>query len=581
MERMVIKHTSGSKANQVEEFPLNHYSELILGRETGSTVQYDPDRDDLVGRQHAKISREADDFMIEDTGSRNGTYLNGVRLSERRKLNPGDHVQLGTGGPEFTFEVEPRPEGATKATRISDVATSSAPATRIADSTSVVTAAAATGKPSVGKATVERMIGSSVAETKKDQARKYGAFAAVAAVLVLILFGAVIAGGYWWSARQQGTLQAEIANKSQQLEDRTSELKTKMDQGGISASEISDKYQSAVVFIQGSWQLVNQESKTPVYHQFMPNSREALSAMYKQNFGKGPIIPNGGNAIPLYVKTEDSYEPVLTDVRNNLSYPMGAGGYSCSGFLVTTDGFILTNRHCSSPWKSQYSFPGNYPLGIVFGSDGSIAGAGIEPPEDWIPDNTKSVGRQYQGKFEAQQKLTVMLPGSDTPIEARKIQDSPRHDVGMLQISVPGNLPKVELYDASETLKKGEGLVIMGYPGGAPGVYAAVKSENFLNTENKYTVIPDPTVSTTSVGNIVKNVESSDSTKVRMSEMGDSVRYAQSLTWGGNSGGPVFDMQGRVIGIHFAGTRGAGGPSAGIAVPIKYGLQLFPGGAPK
>lgn len=96
MERMVIKHTTGSKANQVEEFPLNHYSELILGRETGSTVQYDPDRDDLVGRQHAKISRDPADpnaFVIEDTGSRNGTYLNGVRISETRKVQPGDRVQ--------------------------------------------------------------------------------------------------------------------------------------------------------------------------------------------------------------------------------------------------------------------------------------------------------------------------------------------------------------------------------------------------------------------------------------------------------------------------------------------------------
>jgi S1-C subfamily serine protease len=150
----------------------------------------------------------------------------------------------------------------------------------------------------------------------------------------------------------------------------------------------------------------------------------------------------------------------------------------------------------------------------------------------------------------------------------------------MLKISVPGNLPKVELYDAEPTLKKGEGLVIMGYPGGAPTVYAPLKSQNFLNSENKFTVIPDPTVSTTSVGNIAKSVESAESSKVRYSEYGDSIRYAQSLTWGGNSGGPVFDNQGRVIAIHFAGTANSGmSPNAGMAVPIKYGLQLFPGGA--
>ena len=588
---MIIKHNSGSKANQVEEFPLNHYSELILGRDSSSTVQYDADRDDLVGRQHAKISRDAnnaDGFIIEDTASRNGTFLNGQKLSRPMPIGPGDVVQLGAGGPEFTFDVEPRPAGTMKATRIGGAVDApatrfSTPATAAADS--MVTAPA---KTTVGKATVERMISSTVSETKKQEGRKYATVGAVAGLVVLLLFGAVLGGGYWYSKRQEEAMKKDLEAKSGQLETEAANMKSKIEAdkaaAGISAAEISDKYGKAVIFIQGSWQLINKQSKSQIYHQFFPNRLEALSVMYKQNYGKGEIIPGGGNAIPAYVKTENGYEPLLTDQKSDLSQPIGGSGGTCTGFIVTTDGFILTNRHCSSPWKSQYNFPEDYPRGIVFASDGSIAGSGVNPPADWIPDNTRSVGRQYQvsgtgeGKFDAQQKLTVMLPGSDTRIEAQKIADSPRHDVGMLKISVPGNLPKVELYDSTETLKKGEGLVIMGYPGGATNVYAPLKSRNFLNEELKFTIIPDPTVSVTSVGNIVREVESAESAKVRQSEGGDSIRYAQSLTWGGNSGGPVFDMQGRVIGIHFAGTANTSqSPNAGFAVPIKYGLQLFPG----
>ena len=33
MERIVLRHLSGSKANQVEEFPLAHFKELIVGRD--------------------------------------------------------------------------------------------------------------------------------------------------------------------------------------------------------------------------------------------------------------------------------------------------------------------------------------------------------------------------------------------------------------------------------------------------------------------------------------------------------------------------------------------------------------------
>src|SRR5918993_1514082 len=121
MERIVLKHLSGSKANQVEEFPLAHVKELILGRDPSSTVKYDPDRDDLVGRQHAKITQDPNDpsqFIVTDLNSRNGTFVNRQRLSGTTRISPGDVVQLGPGGPEFVFEIEPRPAGATKATRV-------------------------------------------------------------------------------------------------------------------------------------------------------------------------------------------------------------------------------------------------------------------------------------------------------------------------------------------------------------------------------------------------------------------------------------------------------------------------------
>lgn len=609
MERMIIKHLSGSKANQVEEYPLHHYSELLLGRDSSATVQYDADRDDLVGRLHAKISRDPNDenaFLIEDLNSRNGTFLNKKRLTGAQKLHPGDSVQLGPGGPEFTFDVEPRPKNATKPTRVVEsvavaaggIGSKITPQTRVADSAageasglsqSISTAPAM--KNHVGKATVERMISHSVNETKQAEGKKFAKIGGAAAIAVLILFGVVIGGGYWYSVKQKAATQAELERqkaeadqKAKELESQSNALKDQLAQdkanAPLAAAEISDKYGKSVVFIQGSWELINKESKSQIYHQFIPNSREVLTKIFKdQDYGKGPIIPDGPKSLPVYVQTQDSYEPYLTDQKSDLSFPIGGAGYSCSGFIVTADGFILTNRHCTSPWKAQYGFPDGYPPGILIGQDGKIAGAGVKPPTDWIPDNTKSGPRQYKGNYDAIQKLTVMLPGTDNPIEAQKVQDSPVHDVGMLKISVPGNLPKVVLFDSYDTIKKGEGLVIMGYPGSAPEVYAPLRSQNPLNQEQKFTVIPDPTVTVTSVGNIVRNSNPNDLANQRVSIEGDTIRYAGGLTWSGNSGGPVFDMNGRVVGLHFAGEGVGRGNISGMAVPIRYGMKLFPGGS--
>ena len=61
MERVILRHLKGSKASQLEEFPLQQFVELIFGRDPSSNVRFDPEKDDLVGRQHARIAREASD----------------------------------------------------------------------------------------------------------------------------------------------------------------------------------------------------------------------------------------------------------------------------------------------------------------------------------------------------------------------------------------------------------------------------------------------------------------------------------------------------------------------------------------
>jgi hypothetical protein len=50
--------------------------------------------DGRVSRHHARIVADADGFLIEDSGSSNGTFVDGVAL-ERARLHPGASIVVG------------------------------------------------------------------------------------------------------------------------------------------------------------------------------------------------------------------------------------------------------------------------------------------------------------------------------------------------------------------------------------------------------------------------------------------------------------------------------------------------------
>lgn len=65
---------------------------MILGREETCDICI-PLRQ--ISRQHVVFTREAPDrYTIEDLNSKNGTWVNGVRLEEVRQLGDGDEIYL-------------------------------------------------------------------------------------------------------------------------------------------------------------------------------------------------------------------------------------------------------------------------------------------------------------------------------------------------------------------------------------------------------------------------------------------------------------------------------------------------------
>jgi tetratricopeptide (TPR) repeat protein len=210
MERILIRHLSGARAGQVDEFPAAATNEILVGRDPEASVRFDPSREDLVSRQHLKIVRDpeaANEFAVVDLQSRNGTFLNRQRIYAPARLAHSDVIQLGPAGPEFRFEIDP-PPFPTRSLEHSPAALILAPSHEDA-----------APRP-IGRATVERMLGDTFTKVKheSDKAVWVGA-AALTAILVV--------GGITYVYMRQNSVDASLQaqQNQQQLQQMGQELK--------------------------------------------------------------------------------------------------------------------------------------------------------------------------------------------------------------------------------------------------------------------------------------------------------------------------------------------------------------------
>ncbi len=66
---------------------------LAIGR--SSTVELSYPDDNGLSRQHLAIERDGDGWALVDLGSKNGTMLNGAKVTARTPLKPGDRITAG------------------------------------------------------------------------------------------------------------------------------------------------------------------------------------------------------------------------------------------------------------------------------------------------------------------------------------------------------------------------------------------------------------------------------------------------------------------------------------------------------
>ena len=96
-----LRQTKGADDGRELEFD----QDLIrIGRMPDSDVNFDPEVDLDASGRHAEIRNEDGRHLLIDTGSRNGTWLNGQRI-KHAALHRGDEIEFGRGGPKLRVEL--------------------------------------------------------------------------------------------------------------------------------------------------------------------------------------------------------------------------------------------------------------------------------------------------------------------------------------------------------------------------------------------------------------------------------------------------------------------------------------------
>ena len=87
--------------NRVARFRLRFLLQEVDLRQSETTIGRSPEchitiEDPLVSREHARLTLSGGEASVTDLGSRNGTLVNGDRITGKRKLSDGDRIRIGT-----------------------------------------------------------------------------------------------------------------------------------------------------------------------------------------------------------------------------------------------------------------------------------------------------------------------------------------------------------------------------------------------------------------------------------------------------------------------------------------------------
>ena len=242
-----------------------------------------------------------------------------------------------------------------------------------------------------------------------------------------------------------------------------------------------------------------------------------------------------------YAGVTSSGEPT-TDEHNNPLVSLTGNGPEVhldvfgTGFLVSGSGQILTNHHVAEPW--------------------------------WQNDDLKEM--LDQGVEPVIAEMTAYFPGVPHGVAVNTEKISSAADVAVLKGNVSAlGIKQVALADGRGSAVSGGPVVLLGYPTALDAVLARAGEETLQSIAAASKGDPKLVMEELARRNLIRPT----TTQGHIGDvLPDKIVYDAQTTSGG-SGGPLFNNEGKVIGINFAMVREFGGSN--FAIPVAYGKSLL------